>query len=82
MPMRPTSFTAPMWGDPHDHGGKDDRGDQHLDELDESVAKRPHGGAGLREGKPEEDPGDDADEHLHVEGLEEGGRAHAVGTAL
>ena len=56
--------------DADDDRGEHDRRDQHLDELDEAVAERPHGGAPLGRHEPENHAGGDADQDLDVEALQ------------
>ena len=57
--------------DADDDRREDDRRDQHLDELDEAVAERPHGGAPFGRHEPENHPRGNADEDLHVEAFQE-----------
>ncbi len=58
-------------GDAEHDGAEDDRGDQHLDELDEAVAQRLHRLARLGHEVTEQDARRDRDEHLHVKRLVE-----------
>ena len=53
--------------EPDDHRRKDDRGDEHLDQIDEPVAQRPERDAPLRLQVAEQPAKDDADENLDVE---------------
>ena len=53
-------------GDAEHDRAEDDRRDQHLDELDEAIAERLHGRAGLGIEMPERDARGDGDEHLDV----------------
>ena len=54
-------------GDAVHHGAEDDRGDQHLDQLDEGVAERLHAGAELGVEVPEQDAQHDGAQDLDVE---------------
>src|SRR5262249_28119030 len=62
--------------DADDDGGEDDRRDEHLHQLDEAVAERPHRGAFRRRHDAEKDAGRDADEDLHVEAREDARYSH------
>ena len=57
-------------GDADDDGAEDDRRDDHLDQLDESVAQRLHRRAGFRIKMAEQDADRDGDQYLDVEALE------------
>ena len=52
-------------GDAGDDGAEDDRGDHHLDQLDEAIAQRLHGGACGRGDDAQEDP--ESDRHQDPE---------------
>src|SRR5262249_23666608 len=56
-------------GDADDHGGENDRRDQHLHQLDEAVAERLHGRGLVRSDEPEDDPQREARQDLEVETL-------------
>jgi hypothetical protein len=53
-------------GDDHQ---EDQRGDDHLDELDEAVPKRPEPCADVRPGVADQDTGDDCHQNLEEQGL-------------
>ena len=53
--------------DADDNRREDDRRDHHADQLDESIAERPHRGAGFRPGDPDEHAERNARQHLDVE---------------
>ena len=54
-------------GDAGHHRAEDDRRDDHLDQLDEAVAERLHGGAGLGSEPAEHHAERDGQQHLQVE---------------
>ncbi|MNM98215.1 hypothetical protein D3C81_1107410 [compost metagenome] len=54
------------------YGTEDDRADDHLDQLDEAIAQRLHGHAGIGPVMPQQDADQDGEQHLHVQDLVEG----------
>jgi hypothetical protein len=54
-------------GDADDDRAEDDRGDDHLDQLDEAIAQRLHRRAGLRVEMPQQHTDDDGRDHLGIE---------------
>jgi hypothetical protein len=56
MPAMPTTIVQ-----------KDDRRDDHFDQLDEAIAERLHGLAGLGEKVTEQNADDDRDDYLEVQ---------------
>jgi len=59
----------PHLGNAHHHGGENDRGDHHLDQLDEGVPQGFHGGARIRVEGSETDPQGNGKQHLEVKTL-------------
>ncbi|MNF77576.1 hypothetical protein D3C84_597260 [compost metagenome] len=58
-------------GDSRDHCAEDDRADDHLDQLDETVTQRLEVDADLRPEMADHNAQRDGDEHLHVEGSQQ-----------
>jgi len=65
-------------GDTDHHGGEDDRGDHHFDQLDEGVAQGFHGGPGLGVEGAEGDTQNDGEQHLNIQALVEGFVGHGI----
>lgn len=63
-------------GDPGDHGAEDDRADDHLDQLDKTVAQRLEIDADLRPVMPDHNAHRDGDKHLHIEGSQQFSDCH------
>jgi hypothetical protein len=69
-------------GDAQHHGAEDDRGDDHLDQLDEAVTQRLHLRGQVRREMPQQHAHRDGEQHLHVQGAVERGLAGAPGRGL
>ena len=63
--MRPDLLHVAHLADPDDNGREDDGRNHHLDQLDEAVAERLHGGAPRRPEVPDHHPSRDGEQHLH-----------------
>ena len=57
-------------GNADDDGAEDDRGDDHLDQLDEGIAKRLHGCAGFGIEMPQSNADGNGHQHLEIQTLE------------
>ena len=56
-------------GDPQGYGEEDDRGDEHFDEFDKTIAQGLELGPKFRPEQADRHPGNHADDDLKVKGL-------------
>src|SRR5450830_1428579 len=72
----PDLFYVVHAGDAGDHGAEDDRADDHLDQLDETVAQGLEVDAGLRPVVADQYPQHDGDDHLDIQGSQQFADCH------